>query len=58
MLWWEDGFDPLADERFLPALAASLDAHRQFGGVGRVAFPRTARLRPVVAALRERLEAA
>ena len=54
-VWWEDGFDPLADERFLPALAAALDAHRRFGGVGKVTFPRTARLRPVVAALRERL---
>jgi uncharacterized protein YcaQ len=53
--WWEDGFDPLADERFLPALAAALDAHRRFGGVSKVKFPRTAGLRPVVAALRERL---
>jgi uncharacterized protein YcaQ len=50
--WWEDGFDPLADERFAPALAAALDAHRRFGGVRRVTFPRTARLRPVVTALR------
>jgi uncharacterized protein YcaQ len=57
-VWWEDGFDPLADERFLPALAASLDAHRRFGGVRRVAFPRTARLRPVVAALRGQLAVA
>ncbi|HUQ22301.1 MAG TPA: crosslink repair DNA glycosylase YcaQ family protein [Gaiellaceae bacterium] len=50
--WWEEGFEPLADERFVPALAAALDAHRQFGGVRRVTFPRTARLRPLVAALR------
>jgi uncharacterized protein YcaQ len=53
--WWEKGFDPLADERFVPALAAALDAHRRFGGVRRVALPRTASIRPVAAALRERL---
>ena len=53
--WWEEGFDPLADERFVPALAAALDAHRRFGGVRRVTLPRTAALRPVGAALRERL---
>jgi uncharacterized protein len=53
--WWEDGFDPLADERFVPALAAALDAHRRFGGVRQVALPRTAALRPIAGALRERL---
>jgi uncharacterized protein YcaQ len=54
-LWWEDGFDPLADERFVPAFAAAIEAHRRFGGVGRVTLPRTARLRPIAAELRERL---
>jgi uncharacterized protein len=53
--WWEDGFDPLADERFVPALAAAIEAHRRFGGVRRVMLPRTARLRPIAAELRERL---
>jgi uncharacterized protein YcaQ len=53
--WWEDGFDPLADERFVPALAGALDAHRRFGGVRQVALPRTAALRPIAGALRERL---
>jgi uncharacterized protein YcaQ len=56
--WWEDGFDPLADGRFVPALADAADAHRRFGEVRRVSFPRTARLRPVVTALRERLAVA
>ena len=56
--WWEDGFDPLADSRFVPALADAIDAHRRFGEVRRVTLPRTARLRPVVAALRERLAVA
>ena len=54
-VWWEDGFDPLDDPRFVPALADALDAHRRFGGVRRVTLPRTARLRPIAAALRERL---
>ena len=53
--WWEDGFDPLADPRFVPALAAALDAHRRFGGVSRVTFPRTAAVRPIVPALRKQL---
>jgi len=56
--WWEDGFDPLADPRFVPALADALDAHRRFGGVRRVTLPRTARLRPIAAALHERLAVA
>ena len=56
--WWEDGFDPLADGRFVPALADAIDAHRRFGEVRRVTFPRTASLRPVVAAVRERLAVA
>jgi len=54
-IWWESGFDPLADERFVPALAAAMDAHRRFGGVARVTLPRTAAVRPIAAALRERL---
>jgi uncharacterized protein YcaQ len=56
--WWEHGFDPLADPRFVPALGDAIDAHRRFGGVRRVTFPRTAALRPIVAALRERLAGA
>ena len=54
-LWWEEGFDPLADERFVPAFAEAIDAHRRFGGVRRVTFPRTAKVRSIVPALRERL---
>ena len=53
--WWEDGFDPVADPRFVPALADAIDAHRRFGGVSRVTLPRTAALRPIAPALRERL---
>jgi len=51
-LWWEGGFDPLEDPGFAPAFAAAVDAHREFGGMGRVAFPRTARLRPFLTEVR------
>lgn len=51
-LWWEEGFDPLADPAFAPAFAAALDAHRQFGAATRVALPRAARHRPLAAAVR------
>ena len=55
-LWWEEGFEPLADDAFAGAFAQAVDAHRRFGGVGRVTFPRAVRDRPFVAALRARLE--
>jgi uncharacterized protein YcaQ len=43
--WWEEGFDPLAAESFVEAFAEAIDAHRAFGDVRRLAWPRTARLR-------------
>jgi uncharacterized protein YcaQ len=51
-LWWEDGFDPLEQPGFVAAFAAAVEAHRAFGGVGRVSWPRTARHRALVQALR------
>ncbi|HET7726753.1 MAG TPA: crosslink repair DNA glycosylase YcaQ family protein [Candidatus Limnocylindrales bacterium] len=57
-VWWEAGFDPLApaDEgQFLEAIAAAIRAHLAFGGARRVAFPRAARHRAFVRAMRERL---
>jgi uncharacterized protein YcaQ len=51
-LWWEDGFDPLAAEGFAAAFAEALVAHRDFAGVDRIALPRTARHRALVAAVR------
>jgi uncharacterized protein YcaQ len=47
-LWWEAGFDPLADDRFAPAFAAALVAHRDFGGVHRISLPRGGRDRAFV----------
>jgi uncharacterized protein len=54
-LWWEAGFDPLADDAFVAAFAEAVEAHRRFGRSQRVAFPRAVRHRPFVAALRARL---
>jgi uncharacterized protein len=55
-LWWEDGFDPLAQPGFVPALAEALEVHRRFGQVRRISLPRTHVHRPLVAALREQLD--
>jgi len=51
-LWWEDGFDPLAEPGFMTAFAAAIEAHRAFGGVTRVSWPRTAAHRALVKAVR------
>ena len=39
-LWWESGFDPLAEPGFACAFAEALDAHREFAGVAGVTLPR------------------
>jgi uncharacterized protein YcaQ len=54
-LWWEDGFDPLAEPGFVAAFAEAVSAHRDFGGVGKVEWPRVARHRGFVAAVRAAL---
>jgi uncharacterized protein YcaQ len=51
-LWWEDGFDPLADDGFAPAFAAAIAAHRDFGGLAKVALPRGVRHRPFLTEVR------
>ncbi|HET7703570.1 MAG TPA: crosslink repair DNA glycosylase YcaQ family protein, partial [Candidatus Limnocylindrales bacterium] len=51
-LWWEDGFDPVAEPGFVDAFAVAVEAHRAFGGVARVAWPRATRHRPLVGAVR------
>ena len=50
-LWFEDSFEPLAEPAFIPAFAAALRAHAEFGGVERIVLPRNARHRPVVGAV-------
>ena len=54
-VWWEDGFDPLAADGFVDAFGDALEAHRRFGGVGRVQLPRTARVRAIAAEVRKRV---
>ena len=54
-LWWEDGFEPLAEPGFVAAFAEAVSAHRAFGGVRKVEWPRAARHRAFVAAVRAAL---
>ncbi len=57
-LWWEPGFDPIAEPGFAGALAEALAAHRDFGGATRISLPRHARHRALAIELRARLGAA
>jgi uncharacterized protein len=57
-LWWEDGFEPLAELGLVAALAEALEAHRRFGGVKRIVLPRRARHRELFAELRPAMAAA
>ena len=50
-LWFEHGFDPVAEPGFIPAFAAALRAHAEFGAAERVVLPRNQRHRPVVGAV-------
>jgi uncharacterized protein YcaQ len=54
-LWWEEGFDPLAEDGFLGAFVDALEAHARFLGAGRILLPRFARHRALAAATRDRL---
>ena len=54
-VWWEDDFDPLEAEGFVGAFVEAIDAHRAFGDVRRLAWPRTARLRALGAEVKRRL---
>jgi len=54
-VWWEGGFDPLATPGFVTAFALAIEAHRAFGGVARVSWPRTTRHRALVKAVRAEL---
>jgi uncharacterized protein YcaQ len=55
-LWWEDGFDPMADDgAFAGAFTEALRAHMAFADLPRVALPRTARHRALATAVRARL---
>ena len=55
-LWWEAGFEPLEEPGFSAAMADALIAHRDFADLRTITFPRTARHRPWVTAIRGALE--
>jgi hypothetical protein len=50
-LWWQAGFDPLAEPGFIPALGEALDAYRSFHRVRRVTFPRDRAARAIAGAI-------
>ena len=54
-IWWEDGFDPLAEEAFVDAFADALDAHRRFADARTITLPRLGRHRALAAAVRASL---
>ncbi len=51
-LWWEPGFDPIREPGFVAAFARALDAHRAFGGVRKIVWPRAVRHRELGRAVR------
>jgi Uncharacterized protein conserved in bacteria len=51
-IWFEDGFAPMEEPDFLPALASALDAYRRFVGARSVTWPRTRPGREIAGALR------
>ncbi len=55
-LWWEEGFAPLEAPGFVDAFSAALRAHREFGAVTKIVFPRSARHRAFFRAVRSSLE--
>ncbi len=55
-IWWEAGFDPLAEDGFVAALATALIAHRDFADLERIELPTGTRHRPLGVALRGALK--
>ena len=55
-LWWEAGFDPVAEAGFVAALADALIAHRDFAGLRTITFPPALHHRDVITATRGALE--
>jgi hypothetical protein len=54
-VWFEDGFDPLADDGFVPAFVSALEAFREFGGMSKSVLPRHSRNRLFITAVKEEL---
>ena len=51
-IWFQDGFEPTDEPRFIPALRDAVEAYRSFVGADRVAWPRTRVAREISGALR------
>jgi uncharacterized protein YcaQ len=51
-IWFEDGFAPMEEPGFIPALAGALEAYQRFVGARSVTWPRTKPGRDVAGALR------
>lgn len=51
-VWFEDGFAPMEEPGFLPALRDAVDAYRAFVGARKVTWPRTRPGREIAGALR------
>ena len=54
-VWWESGFNPLAEPGFVEAFADAVVAHGRFLEATGIAWPRFARHRALGAAVRDRL---
>ena len=53
-IWFEPGFEPIDDPRFVAAFAEAIEAYRDFVGATKVIWPRTRRGRELAGALRSR----
>ena len=53
-IWFQDGFDPMEERRFIPALCDAIEAYRSFVGATKVVWPRTRPGRAIGAALNPR----
>jgi hypothetical protein len=51
-VWFEDGFSPMEEPHFVPALAEGLSAYRSFVGARTITWPRTRPGRDLAGALR------
>jgi uncharacterized protein YcaQ len=51
-IWFQEGFEPMEEPRFIPALREAIEAYRSFVGADQVAWPRTRAGRAVAGALR------
>jgi uncharacterized protein YcaQ len=53
-VWFEEGFSPIEEPHFVPALGTALDAYRRFVGASSVTWPRSRPGRDLAGALRRR----